>query len=138
VFQHIATVYGNPLQSTTIYCLFWSTLRDEHRREDHWIQWQYDLPSLHHAHAEVLTYLLQDRNREYYLAARGGKRLLEKGLLQPLGRRNIRVLTGAYILEMGNEAWRLRNLPSSAIRGNPPQPATIRCNRRTAGSRQHL
>ncbi|KAF1847270.1 uncharacterized protein K460DRAFT_332087 [Cucurbitaria berberidis CBS 394.84] len=67
---------------------------------------QDDLPSLHQTNAEVLTYLLQDRNRTYHLAARGGKRLSEKKLLEELKEKKIRVLidAGAYILEMDNEA----------------------------------
>jgi hypothetical protein len=72
---------------------------------------QDDLPSLHQTSAEVLTYLLQDRNREYHLVAREGKRLSEREILENLKRQKIRILidAGAYILEMGNEdlvkAW---------------------------------
>jgi len=72
---------------------------------------QDDLPSLQQTNAEVLTYLLQDRNREYNLAARGGKRLSEIDFLQQLKWKNIHILidAGAYILEMSNEdlvkAW---------------------------------
>jgi hypothetical protein len=67
---------------------------------------QDDLPSLRQTNAEVLTYLLQDRNREYHLASRGGKRLSERDFLEQLMKKNIRVLidAGAYILEMDNEA----------------------------------
>ncbi|KAF2797566.1 hypothetical protein K505DRAFT_358267 [Melanomma pulvis-pyrius CBS 109.77] len=67
---------------------------------------QDDLPSLHQTNAEVLAYLLQDRNREYHLAARGGRRLSERDFLEQLKKKDIRVLidAGAYILEMGNEA----------------------------------
>jgi hypothetical protein len=67
---------------------------------------QSDLPSLRQTNAEVLTYLLQDRNRKYYLAASGGKRLSEQGLLLQLEDKKIRILidAGAYILEMGNES----------------------------------
>ncbi|KAF2123668.1 hypothetical protein P153DRAFT_435751 [Dothidotthia symphoricarpi CBS 119687] len=67
---------------------------------------QDDLPSLHQTNAEVLTYLLQTRNRSYYLAAQGGKRLSETQLLNQLSMKDIRVLidAGAYILEMDNEA----------------------------------
>lgn len=45
---------------------------------------QDDLPSLHQTNAEVLTYLLQDRNREYNLAAQNGQRLSERDLLKQL------------------------------------------------------
>ena len=67
---------------------------------------QHDLPTLRHTNAEVITYLLQNRNREYNLAARGGKRLSEREFLEQLMSKNIRVLidAGAYILEMNNEA----------------------------------
>ncbi|OCK76192.1 hypothetical protein K432DRAFT_428888 [Lepidopterella palustris CBS 459.81] len=72
---------------------------------------QDDLPSLRQTNAEVLTYLLQDRNRQYRLAAWQGKRLTEKGLLQYISNMGIRILidAGAYILEMDNrslvKAW---------------------------------
>ena len=72
---------------------------------------QKDLPSLHQTNAEVLTYLLQERNREYQLVAHAGKRLSETEFLEQLRDRNIRILidSGAYILEMSNEdlvkAW---------------------------------
>ncbi|KAK8175389.1 hypothetical protein IWX90DRAFT_469628 [Phyllosticta citrichinensis] len=73
---------------------------------------QHDLPGLQHTNADVLTYLLQPRNRGYFLAADFfGKRLSEEGLLKLLRGRRIRVLidAGAQILEMDNKelvkAW---------------------------------
>ncbi|KAI9742779.1 MAG: hypothetical protein M1818_003508 [Claussenomyces sp. TS43310] len=73
---------------------------------------QDDLPSLHQTNAEVLTYLLQDRNRQYNLAADPpGSRRAEEGLLRKLEQKKIRIFidAGAYILEMRNEdvvkAW---------------------------------
>jgi hypothetical protein len=66
---------------------------------------QGDLPGLSATNAEVLTYLLQERNREYVLAAdMRGRRLSEKELLQGLSRMGIRILidAGAQILEMDN------------------------------------
>jgi hypothetical protein len=72
---------------------------------------QSDLPSLHQTNAEVLTYLLQERNRAYHVVASAGKRQSERGFLQKLKDKDIRVLidAGAYILEMSNEdlidAW---------------------------------
>lgn len=42
---------------------------------------QDDLPSLRQTNAEVLTYLLQDRNRQYNLAAWRGKRLDRKSVV---------------------------------------------------------
>lgn len=65
---------------------------------------QDDLPSLRQTNAEVLTYLLQVRNRQYNLAAWQDKRLTEAGLLQRIAGMGIRVLidAGAYILEMDN------------------------------------
>ncbi|RFU32830.1 hypothetical protein B7463_g3489, partial [Scytalidium lignicola] len=72
---------------------------------------QDDLPTLQQTNAEVLTYLLQDRNRKYNLAASQGKRLSEEQLLKKINANEIRVLidAGAYILEMDNvslvKAW---------------------------------
>lgn len=72
---------------------------------------QDDLPSLQQTNAEVLTYLLQDRNRQYHVAARQGKRLTEDELLQEITTMGIRILidAGAYVLEMDNrslvKAW---------------------------------
>jgi hypothetical protein len=72
---------------------------------------QDDLPSLRQTNAEVLTYLLQDRNRKYIIAAWQGKRLTEEDLLRKIAVMRIRILidAGAYILEMSNEnlakAW---------------------------------
>ncbi|TVY94359.1 hypothetical protein LAWI1_G000351 [Lachnellula willkommii] len=66
---------------------------------------QQDLSGLAHTNAEVLTYLLQQRNRQYALAAdHQGKRLSERGLLQRISNMNIRVFidAGAQILEMDN------------------------------------
>ncbi|KAL3427285.1 hypothetical protein PVAG01_00794 [Phlyctema vagabunda] len=65
---------------------------------------QHDLQSLRQTNAEVLSYLLQRRNREYHLAALNGTRLTERGLLQKLRDKNIRILidAGAYIFEMEN------------------------------------
>lgn len=66
---------------------------------------QDDLPSLLQTNAEVLTYLLQNRNRQYHRAVHQDKRLTEEGLLRKLSAMHIRILidAGAYILEMSNE-----------------------------------
>ncbi|KAI9833796.1 MAG: hypothetical protein M1819_003531 [Sarea resinae] len=73
---------------------------------------QEDLDGLSHTNAEVLTYLLQTRNRQYVLAADArGRRLSEQDLLRRLCDMGIRVLidAGAQILEMDNlslaKAW---------------------------------
>ncbi|RDW74456.1 uncharacterized protein DSM5745_07118 [Aspergillus mulundensis] len=73
---------------------------------------QRDLPGLSHTNAEVLTYLLQPRNRRYHVAIGvHGRRMSEFALLENLHRSNIRVLidAGAFIMEMNNEtvarAW---------------------------------
>ncbi|KAL3460831.1 hypothetical protein BJX64DRAFT_289961 [Aspergillus heterothallicus] len=71
---------------------------------------QHDLPSLSHTNAEVLTYLLQPRNRGYRVTADNkGKRLSEIELLKTLHLGNIRILidAGAFIMEMDNYtvAW---------------------------------
>ena len=73
---------------------------------------QEDLRGLSHTNAEVLTYLLQPRNRRYVLAADNrGRHLGELGLLQMLSSMGIRMLidAGAQILEMDNlslaKAW---------------------------------
>lgn len=61
---------------------------------------------LQQTNAEVLCYLLQQRNRQYHLAADGQGRFTENKLLQRLKAMKIRILidAGAYILEMTNEA----------------------------------
>jgi hypothetical protein len=73
---------------------------------------QRDLPELQHTSAEVLSYLLQHRNRHFVLTAdEKGKRLTEKALLRNLKENDIRLLidVGAYISEMENnelaQAW---------------------------------
>lgn len=73
---------------------------------------QDDLPSLAHTNADVLTYLLQPRNRRYIPASRyDGKRLSEREFLHQLHNNGIRMLldAGAQILEMDNkslvQAW---------------------------------
>ncbi|KAI0116069.1 hypothetical protein F4776DRAFT_319624 [Hypoxylon sp. NC0597] len=69
---------------------------------------QDDLPSLQQTSAEVLSYLLQPRNRGYQVIADGaGRRLSERNFLCKLKATGIRVLidAGAYILEMDN--WTL-------------------------------
>jgi len=66
---------------------------------------QEDLSSLAHTNAGVLSYLLEPRNRQYFIAAdRGGRRLTEDGLLAKLKTMRIRILidSGAQILEHDN------------------------------------
>ena len=73
---------------------------------------QDDLPGLAHTNADVLTYLLQPRNRKYVPACRpDGRRLGERDFLRQLRDNRIRMLldAGAQILEMDNmslaQAW---------------------------------
>jgi len=73
---------------------------------------QQDLRGLAHTNAEVLTYLLQERSRQYIVAADHlGKRLSEEELLRRISKMGIGVLidAGAQILEMDNmtlaKAW---------------------------------
>lgn len=72
---------------------------------------QHDLPRLHQTNAEVLTYLLQDRNRTYRRAEVNSRRMTEEQLLIQLTLRDIKVLidAGAFVLEMSNKdlakAW---------------------------------
>ncbi|KAG8361093.1 hypothetical protein FVEN_g899 [Fusarium venenatum] len=73
---------------------------------------QDDLPSLVQTNAEVLSYLLEERNQRCYQAIdMNGQHLTERGLLALLGREEIRILidAGACILEMENKdlaaAW---------------------------------
>ncbi|KAL4784729.1 hypothetical protein BJX76DRAFT_356715 [Aspergillus varians] len=80
---------------------------------------QHDLPGLSHTNAEVLTYLLQKRNRGYVVLANNyGRRFSELELLSHLRERKTRVLidAGAFILEMDNrslaKAW-LRVVPEA-------------------------
>lgn len=68
---------------------------------------QDDLPGLLQTNAEVLSYLLQPRNRAFHLAThKNGQRLTEPELLARLAQMKIRVLidAGAYVLEMSNDA----------------------------------
>ena len=68
---------------------------------------QNDLPGLAHTNADVLTYLLQPRNRRYIPASRpDGRRLTERAFLNQLRNNNIRMLldAGAQILEMNNQS----------------------------------
>ncbi|RDA90702.1 hypothetical protein CP533_4956 [Ophiocordyceps camponoti-saundersi (nom. inval.)] len=67
---------------------------------------QEDLLSLSHTNAEVLSYLLQRRNRMCMVSTTSnGLRLSEEQLLEQLKRKGIRLLidAGAYILEMDNK-----------------------------------
>ncbi|KAE8384199.1 hypothetical protein BDV23DRAFT_189450 [Aspergillus alliaceus] len=69
---------------------------------------QNDLPELFHTNAEVLTYLLQPRNRLYVLAAHSdGKRLSELQFIKKLHMMGIRILidAGAHILELDNKGF---------------------------------
>jgi len=63
---------------------------------------QDDLDTLRQTNAEVLTYLLQPRNRQYYCASWRTER--EGNLLGELSRMGIRLLidAGAYVLEQDN------------------------------------
>ena len=66
---------------------------------------QGNLPALAHTNAEVLTYLLQQRNRNYVVAADAyGIRFSESTLLRTLRGMNIKILidAGAQILELSN------------------------------------
>ncbi|KAF3060564.1 hypothetical protein CFAM422_011134 [Trichoderma lentiforme] len=66
---------------------------------------QEDLPGLMQTNAEVLSYLLQPRNRRYsVLIDRNLRRLSEHDVLKKMHDKNIRILidAGAYIIEMGN------------------------------------
>ena len=68
---------------------------------------QNDIPTLSHTNAEVLTHLLQPRNRKYVRASDiYGKRLNEKAFLKMLEINEIRILldAGAQILELDNES----------------------------------
>ena len=66
---------------------------------------QNDLPGLVHTNAEVLTYLLQPRNRWYYPASdKWGRRITERDFLKKLKGLSIRMLldAGAQIVELDN------------------------------------
>ncbi|KAK3938153.1 hypothetical protein QBC46DRAFT_441500 [Diplogelasinospora grovesii] len=67
---------------------------------------QNDLPSLAQTNAEVLTYLLQPRNRQYRVIQKAdGRRKSETEFLRDLRAEGIRVLidAGAFIQEMAND-----------------------------------
>ena len=65
---------------------------------------QQDLPVLSHTNAEVLTYLLEKRNRLFVQAANDGRHISEFQLLQKIRGLRIQILidAGAQILEMDN------------------------------------
>lgn len=67
---------------------------------------QDDLPGLIQTNAEVLSYLLQPRNRHYHPAAYHGIRMTEEQLLHKIVKERMMVLidAGAYILELSNQA----------------------------------
>ncbi|KAL1889974.1 hypothetical protein Sste5346_008553 [Sporothrix stenoceras] len=67
---------------------------------------QHDLPGLQQTNAEVLSYLLQYRNRSYICTGGDGHRWSEQGLVTSLAKYQIQVFidAGAYILEHTNEA----------------------------------
>jgi hypothetical protein len=67
---------------------------------------QDDLPGLVQTNAEVLSYLLQPRNRRYHLAASHGIRMTEEKLLEEISKSGMMVLidAGAYVLELSNQA----------------------------------
>ncbi|KAF3909914.1 hypothetical protein ABW21_db0200578 [Orbilia brochopaga] len=84
---------------------------------------QEDLPTLSHTNAEVLTYLLQPRNKTYVLAANNqGRRWTERTLLVMLEKERIRILidAGAQILEMDN-----KELVTMWMEIDPRAPAAI-------------
>lgn len=84
---------------------------------------QQDLAGLSHTNAEVLTYLLHQRNRGYMvMASREGTRLGEERFLHLLKTHNIKVLidAGAQILEMDNLA-----LAKKWLEVDPSAPAAL-------------
>ncbi|KAF4125447.1 Protein of unknown function (DUF3645) [Geosmithia morbida] len=68
---------------------------------------QDDLASLRQTNAEVLTHLLQPRNRQYVCTQDGRQRWSEDRLIHALVKSQTRILidAGAYILEKDNEAF---------------------------------
>ncbi|KAI1311107.1 hypothetical protein F5Y03DRAFT_391651 [Xylaria venustula] len=67
---------------------------------------QRDLPEMQHTSAEVLSYLLQARNRHFHaITDEKGMRLSEKEFLRDLKVKKVSVLidAGAYISDMSNE-----------------------------------
>ncbi|KAE8149344.1 hypothetical protein BDV25DRAFT_156541 [Aspergillus avenaceus] len=84
---------------------------------------QQDLPQLLHTNAEVLTYLLQQRNRSYQVAVtKDGSRFSELDLVTYLMQSKISVLidAGAFILEMDN-----RTLVRTWLQGDTQAQAAI-------------
>jgi hypothetical protein len=83
---------------------------------------QRDLPGLAHTNAEVLTYLLQPRNRRCINASYRGRHLSERGLLEMISKEGFRVFidAGAQILEMDNFT-----LVKTWLEINPGAPAAV-------------
>lgn len=87
---------------------------------------QRDLSTLHHTNAEVLSYLLQPRNRRYLLIADAFKRRIsEKCFLEILAKYKIRMLidAGAQILEFDN-----LDLVKAWLEVDPSSPAAVYFN----------
>ncbi|OGM50946.1 hypothetical protein ABOM_000731 [Aspergillus bombycis] len=103
LFNNSSTLYQDQQKKRSGLTTGFSGTNDNRRLLPLTIQ-QRDLPELLHTNAEVLTYLLQKRNRGYRHAAVDGRRLTEAELLKNLTRSGIRILidAGAYILEMDN------------------------------------
>ena len=94
---------------------------------------QQDLTGLHHTNAEVLTFLLQPRNRGYKLAAANGTRMNERQILKSLCNCKIRMLidAGAQVLEFDNQglvkAWlEIDTEASAAVYFNSENKAIVR------------
>lgn len=88
---------------------------------------QDDLPGLRHTNAEVLSYLLKRRNRNYVVAAdEMGRHFTELGLLKMLCRKGIRMLidAGAQILELDN-----RSLVCAWLKIDHEAPAAVYFNK---------
>ncbi|KAL1610088.1 hypothetical protein SLS60_001753 [Paraconiothyrium brasiliense] len=111
-------VLFNPTSTTNCRTTGFSGTNDSRHQLPMMIK-QNDLPDLAHTNAEVLSYLLEDRNREYVrMLDKSGRRWSEENLLselfnpsRPNAKQRIRILldAGAQILEHDNlglaKAW---------------------------------
>ena len=102
--QHGAQIQSSLLSSTCLATGFSGT--NDNKSMLPLLIKQGDLPALAYTNAEVVTYLLQPRNRKYEVAAdfHTGPHLTERGLLVTLKNKGIRILidAAAQILEIDN------------------------------------
>ncbi|CAI6342575.1 unnamed protein product [Periconia digitata] len=97
-------ILGDPTSSSRCQTTGFSGTNDSRHQLPMTISQNNELEDLSHTNAEVLSYLLAERNRDYILAVNGRERFSETDLLRKLREVGIRILidAGAQILEHSN------------------------------------